>query len=81
MGNNTFKKLLSDTFIYGLSGIISSFVSIFLIPLYTKVFEPADYGIISIMTATSAFLNILLIFSMDNSAAVLFFDKPSNDEP
>ena len=80
MGNNTFKKLLSDTFIYGLSGIISSFVSIFLIPLYTKVFEPADYGIISIMTATSAFLNILLIFSMDNSAAVWFFDKPSTDE-
>ncbi|KAA9327401.1 lipopolysaccharide biosynthesis protein [Adhaeribacter soli] len=75
-----FKSLFKDTFIYGLSGIISSFISIFLIPLYTKVFEPADYGVISILTTTSAFLNILLIFSLDNSAAVWFWDKPDEKE-
>ncbi|MBK6991974.1 MAG: hypothetical protein IPH34_09135 [Chitinophagaceae bacterium] len=70
------KGLLSDSVIYGLSGIISSFISIFLIPLYTNVFEPSDYGIISILTTTSVVLNILLIFSLDNSAAVWFWDKP-----
>lgn len=77
---NHIKQLFSDSFIYGLSGVISSFISIFLIPLYTRVFEPADYGIISIMTTTSAFLSILLIFSLDNSTAVWFWDKPEEEE-
>jgi O-antigen/teichoic acid export membrane protein len=66
--------------IYGLSGILSSFISIFLIPLYTKVFQPADYGVISILSATSTFLSILLVLSLDNSAAVWFWDKPTYEE-
>jgi len=74
------KGLLSDSVIYGLSGIISSFISIFLIPLYTNVFEPADYGIISILTTTSVVVHILLIFSLDNSAAVWFWDKTEISE-
>ena len=41
------KKLLGDSFIYGLSGIITSFIGVFLIPLYTTVFDPEDYGIIN----------------------------------
>ena len=74
------RSLLSDSFIYGVSGVIASFISIFLIPLYTRVFEPADYGVISILTTSSAFLNILLIFSLDNSAAVWFWDKTDQKE-
>lgn len=74
------KSLFNDSIIYGLSGIVSSFISIFLIPFYTKVFEPSDYGIISIVTTTSTLLTILLIFSLDNSAAVWFWDKPEYEE-
>lgn len=74
------KQLFNDSIIYGLSGVISTFISIFLIPLYTHVFEPADYGVISIMTTTSAFLTILLIFSLDNSAAVWFWDKTDKED-
>jgi O-antigen/teichoic acid export membrane protein len=74
------KGLLKDSVIYGLSGIISSFISIFLIPLYTKVFEPSDYGIISIITTSLVFINILIIFGMDNSAAVWFWDSTSKEE-
>jgi O-antigen/teichoic acid export membrane protein len=74
------KWLLNDSIIYGLSGVISTFISIFLIPLYTRVFEPADYGVISIMTTTSAFLTILLIFSLDNSAAVWFWDNSNSED-
>lgn len=74
------KQLFNDSIVYGLSGVISSLISIFLIPLYTRVFVPADYGVISILTTTSALLNIVLIFSMDNSAAVFFWDKPDEHE-
>lgn len=66
--------------IYGISGVISSFISIFLIPLYTKIFQPADYGIISILGSTSTLLTILIIFGLDNSASVLYWDKEDFSE-
>jgi O-antigen/teichoic acid export membrane protein len=71
------KKLIGDSFIYGLSGIITSFIGIFLIPLYTKVFNPADYGIIALLSSLQAIVTIFIIFGMDNSFAVWFWDKPS----
>ncbi len=74
------KGLLKDSVIYGLSGIISSFISIILIPLYTKVFQPSDYGIISVISTSLVFINILLIFGMDNSAAVWFCDATTKEE-
>lgn len=75
-----FKRLFSESVVYGLSGLISSFISIFLIPLYTRVFDPADYGIISLLLSTFAFLNILIIFSHDYAIAVWFWDKPGEQE-
>ena len=71
------KKLLGDSFIYGLSGIITSFIGVFLIPLYTSVFNPEDYGIIALLTSLQSVVTIFIIFGMDNSFAVWYWDKPT----
>lgn len=75
-----FQKLFGESIVYGLSAIISSFISIFLIPLYTKVFDPSDYGIISLLLTTFAVLNIFIIFSIDYSVAVWYWDKKEPEE-
>ncbi len=71
------KKLLGDSFIYGLSGIITSFIGVFLIPLYTKVFEPSDYGIIALLGSLQTIVTIFIIFGMDNSFGVWYYDNPT----
>ena len=58
------KKILGDSFIYGVSGIITSFIGVFLIPLYTKVFDPADYGIIALLGSLQSIVTIFIIFGM-----------------
>lgn len=73
------KKILGDSFIYGLSGIITSFIGVFLIPLYTKVFLPADYGVIALMGSMQSIVTIFIIFGMDNSFSVWYWDKPTGD--
>lgn len=73
------KKILGDSFIYGLSGIITSFIGVFLIPLYTKVFLPADYGIIALMGSMQSIVTIFIIFGMDNSFSVWYWDKPTEE--
>ncbi|MBK8519923.1 MAG: polysaccharide biosynthesis C-terminal domain-containing protein [Chitinophagaceae bacterium] len=71
------KKLLGDSFIYGLSGIITSFIGVFLIPLYTNVFDPSDYGIIALLGSLQTIVTIFIIFGMDNSFGVWYYDNPS----
>ena len=73
------KKLLGDSFVYGMSGIITSFIGVFLIPLYTKVFNPADYGIIALLSSLQSIVTIFIIFGMDNSFAVWFWDSPTEE--
>lgn len=71
------KKLLGDSFIYGLSGIITSFIGVFLIPLYTSVFNPEDYGIIALLSSLQTIVTIFIIFGMDNSFGVWYYDNPT----
>lgn len=73
------KQILGDSFIYGVSGIITSFIGVFLIPLYTKVFNPEDYGIIALLNSLQSVVTILIIFGMDNSFGVWYWDNPTDE--
>jgi O-antigen/teichoic acid export membrane protein len=53
------KKLAGQTAVYGLSSIIGRLLYFFLTPLYTRVFDKSDYGV---MTDLFAFIGILFIF-------------------
>ena len=58
---SSIKKLASQTLTYGLSTIIGRFINFLLVPLYTAVYSPHDYGIVTDLYALVAFLNIVLI--------------------
>ncbi len=63
----TIKKLASQTLTYGLSTIVGRFINFLLVPLYTAVYNPHDYGIVTDVYALVAFLNILLTYGMETS--------------
>lgn len=64
--------------IYGLSGVVTRMISIFLIPIYTRLFVPEDYGIINLINTTFFLLGLLVVCALDNSASRWFYD--SKDE-
>lgn len=70
-----FKQLAGDSFVYGISGIITRFVAVFLVPVYTRIFTPEDYGVISLISNIFALLGILIILGMDNSMARWYYDE------
>src|SRR5262249_39445113 len=47
-------------FIYGVAGLVSRFLAVFLLPLYTHYLSPADYGAIATLMAGSAVATVLL---------------------
>ncbi len=53
------KSLSKQTLIYGTSTIIGRFLNFILVPFYTNVFPPSEYGIVAIIFAYIAFLNVV----------------------
>jgi len=73
------KQLAKETAIYGVSSIVGRFLNWLLVPLYTKkLFEVADYGIVTNLYAWTALLVILLTYGMETS--FFRFSGKGNDD-
>jgi O-antigen/teichoic acid export membrane protein len=62
---NPLKKLIGQTAIYGASSIVGRLLNYFLVPLYTRIFEPEIYGIVGELFSYVAFLMIVLMYGME----------------
>lgn len=72
------KQLAKETAIYGVSSIVGRFLNWLLVPLYTKkLFEVADYGIVTNLYAWTALLVIILTYGMET--AFFRFSNKDND--
>ena len=76
---NPLKKLASQTAIYGLSSVIGRLLNYLLVPLYTRYFLPAEYGIVTELYAYVAFLVIMLTYGFE-TAFFNFIKKEGNKE-
>lgn len=61
------KELFTDTLIYGISSVFARFINYLLVPLYTGVFDPDAYGIVGLVYAAIALLNVLFTMGMESS--------------
>ncbi|MCC5941826.1 MAG: oligosaccharide flippase family protein [Balneolaceae bacterium] len=64
---NKLRELFSDTLIYGISSVLARFINYLLVPLHTGVFNTAQYGIMGLVYAAIAFLNVLFTFGMESA--------------
>jgi O-antigen/teichoic acid export membrane protein len=60
------KSLSKQTLIYGTSTIVGRFLNFILVPFYTNVFPPAEYGIITLVFAYTALLNIFFTIGFES---------------
>jgi O-antigen/teichoic acid export membrane protein len=61
------RALAKESLIYGVSSIVSRFLNFLLVPFYTHVYAPADFGIQSIIFTIIPFLTILYQFGFDSA--------------
>ncbi len=69
------KQLGKETLVYGLAGVISKFIAFFLLPIYTRIFSPQDYGVIGIITTTMAAVSIFVVLGLDAAAGRWYYDS------
>src|SRR5215467_4945561 len=58
------KNLAGKSFIYGLGSVLLRSINVLMLPLYTRFLTPADYGIVAVTSALTAFLSIVLPLSL-----------------
>src|ERR1035437_2057839 len=61
------KELTKDTAIYGISTMVGRFLNFLLVPFYTNIFVPAQYGIVNQIYAILLIVNVILLFGMDTA--------------
>jgi O-antigen/teichoic acid export membrane protein len=59
------KRLAGQTVIYGLSSIVGRFLNWLLVPVYTNIFLPAEYGVVTELYAYVTFLMIVMTYGME----------------
>jgi O-antigen/teichoic acid export membrane protein len=62
---NPLKRLVGETAIYGTSTIIARIVNFLLVPMYTRLLSPADYGVSTEFLAYIAILQVLLTLGLE----------------
>lgn len=74
-----YRKLFTDTAVYGLGSIVPRVFNFFLVPLHTRAFGPEAYGRITDTYGWIAILNVIFLFGME-TAYLRFANKAGADE-
>ncbi|NVN94714.1 MAG: polysaccharide biosynthesis protein [Bacteroidetes bacterium] len=64
---NPLKKLAGQTAVYGFPTIVGRLLNYFLVPLYTYILPPSEYGVVTELYAYVAFLMVILTYGMETT--------------
>lgn len=73
------KSLVKDTAVYGLSSIVGRFLNWLLVPLYTEMLVPGEYGIVTNVYAFVALLLVILTYGMETGFFRFINGKETRD--
>lgn len=73
-----YKKLLSNTFIFGVSTFSSKVLVFLLLPLYTRILTNADYGVVDLIVQTSNLLIPIVTVGITNGVIRFGLDRSIN---
>jgi len=72
------QQTIKQSAIYTLPGIASQLIGVILVPIYTRIFVPADYGIMAGIALITPITTLLLMFAIEQGVARYYLD--SQDE-
>ena len=73
--SNPIKKLAGQTAIYGFSSIVGRLLNYLLVPIYTRIFVPEVYGVVTELYAYVSFFLILLTYGTETGFFRFASDK------
>ncbi len=72
------KQLGIESLTYSLSNIAGQFIWIFLVPIYTRIFSPEEYGVIDLVVTVMSFLTLFLYMGLDSATGRYYADSEND---
>jgi O-antigen/teichoic acid export membrane protein len=72
---NQMGRLARHSAIYGIGGLVARFVSVLLLPIYTRYLTPADYGAVETLVALVAICATILRLGIASAFFRFYFDS------
>lgn len=63
------RAFLKDSLVYTIPSLLSRGLSLFLVPLYTRVLSPADYGSLDLLTVFAGIVNLTIALEISQGVA------------
>lgn len=76
-----FKELASETVVYGLTHAISKSAAILLVPVYTRVFTPSEFGVLDVLIVTTTLLTLFIQLELHSALARYFYGYERSERP
>jgi len=73
------RQLAGESLVYGVAGVLSRMLVIFLVPLYTRAFSPSEYGQMGLVATGVLAVTMFSYLALDAAAHRWFWE--SDDEP
>ena len=70
-----YSVLLRDSVLYGGGRVLQKFLSALLLPLYTSVLSPSDYGVLGLILVAISFIDAVVTLGFDVAFARFYFDE------
>lgn len=74
------RQFLKDSAIYGAARLLVQGISLFLIPVYTRVLSPAEYGMLDMLTVFASLVTLTVALEVSQGVARYFPDTESADD-
>jgi O-antigen/teichoic acid export membrane protein len=73
------RQLAGESLVYGVAGVLSRMLVIFLVPLYTRAFSPSEYGEMGLVATGLMAVSMFATLALDSAAHRWFWE--SDDDP
>lgn len=74
------KELIKSILIYGVASSAGRFIGLLLVPVYTRVFNPGQYGVIDLVATVVAFVSILGMAQLESAISRYYFAVKDEEE-
>jgi O-antigen/teichoic acid export membrane protein len=75
------RSLTKQTLVYGFGTVATRFITFLLLPVYTNVLAPADYGLAILVFAFTAFMNYIFNYGLDSAFMRYYHDDEKRYNP
>ncbi len=72
------KRLVSSLAAYQVADVVSKFIAVLLLPVYTRYIDPAGYGVVELLATGVIFISIVVRFGMIEAFLRFYY---SDDDP